>query len=531
ILENLKSDELSLLDGGGLDIMTGVPGTTADDLEAIRTIHELDVDAGEYTGEYGEYAATSDEQEAGQLQAFMAEHEARAGDPQAQARFVALYERMHGDAFVEGFLSDETLAEAKDTGLSLYKDAGVVGIDNAAYDLLMGNRLETAADSREDVLTARDRVMDAGVCRFMVDNQEERVQALVTEMAKLDPEGQAALMRQVVQADPDARLNWLRDGIIDRATAGNQSFTPEMRDVITGIRGNGETSFMGQLQGFGGGVKDAGVGFVVGLGVLARTSYDLSGAGIISDLVTGGDGPAFLPSAQRGQDTGKAMIEGLPHMFAHIGAAWGDGRYGEALGNITFDVASMLIPVKIPKIRLPGGAGAADNIAGAADNLATARYVDQQGRPVNAPATGPRLATAGPDGTYTITDAAPPGGTAARQGIEAPPPRLAIEAAPTPELLAQRQATAAAFYERATGRPADPAHLGGIDFSRPVEVQTLREGTVVYQWQAPGAPQGSYCSPSPTARPTDIGISSVGVRPEVYQKVSETLRNVDPQAP
>src|SRR5690606_7842305 len=89
----------------------------------------------------------------------------------------------------------------------------------------------------------------------------------------------------------------------------------------------------------------------------------------------------------------------------------------------------------------------------------------------------------------------------------------------------------AAFYERATGRPADPAHLGGIDFSRPVEVQTLREGTVVYQWQAPGAPQGSYFSPSPTARPTDIGISSVGVRPEVYQKVSETLRNVDPQAP
>lgn len=517
ILENLQPDQMRLLEGGGLDIMTGIPGTTAADLQAIKTIDQHDADGDAYTGEYGELAATGDEQKAGQLQAFMTEYNARAGDPASQARFVELYRRMHGDAFVEGFLSDENLARARDGGVSLYNSGDKVTIDRGTYDLLMGDRLETEADRRPEVLAARDRVMDAGVRRFMVDNQEQRVQALVTEMAALDPEGQAALMRQIVKEDPDARLNWLRDSIIQRATDGNQAFTPEMRQLMTDIRGNGGTSFMGQLQGFGGGLKDAGVGFVVGLGALVRTSYDLQ-FGWATDQLTGGNGPAFLPSAKRGNETATAMVEGLPHMFDHIGSAWNDGRYGEALGNVTFDVASLVIPLKIPKIRLPGGAGAVDNVAGAIDNVAPVRYIDESGRAIRPPAVEPRLATVGPDGVYRITDAAPPR-TAPRLAIEAPPPRLAIEAAPTPELIAQRQATAIRFYEQATGRPVDLSHLGGIDFARPVEVRTLPKGTVVYQWQVPGGPKGNYFSFSDSARPTDIGIADIGAAPSAYSRV------------
>lgn len=504
ILENLQPEQMKLLEHGGLDILTGVPGTKADDLQAIKNIDQYDADGDTYTGEYGELGATDSQQDAGQLQAFMTQYQARAGDPASQARFVALYNRMHGDAFVEGFLSDEHLSSALDGGVKTFA-GDTVKIDEGTYKTLMGNRLETAADSSPAVLAARDRVMDAGVRRFMVDNQEQRVQALVKEMGALDPQGQAALMRQIVKTDPDARLNWLRDSIISRATEGNAAFTPQMRELITSVRGNGETTFMGQLQGFGGGVKDAAVGFVVGLGALARTAYDLSPTGVIVDQISGGNAPAFLPSAQRGMETGKAMVEGLPHMFEHIGKAWNDGRYGEAMGNVTFDVASMLIPLKIPKIKLPG--------AGAADDAV--RYIDPQGRPVTPPATEPRLAPQGPDGVYRITDVPPPRGVLAGS-----PQRLAIDAAPTAEIIAQRQATASAFYERAYGS-ADPSHLKGIDFSRPVEVRTLPKGTEVYQWQVPGGPKGSYFSFSDSARPTDIGIADIGPGPGVFGRVRD----------
>ena len=525
ILENLSTEQMQVLEGGGLDILTGVPGTTAADLQAIKTIHELDVDADVYTGEYGELAATGDEQNAGQLQAFMTEYEARAGDPAAQARFVETYRAMHGDDFIEGFLGDEALGSALDGGIELYQGAGRIEIDRATHDALMGDRLETAADSRPDVLAARDRVMETGVRALWTDDYEARVGALVSEMQALDPEGQAALMRQIVKEDPDARLSWLRDSIINDATQGNEGFTPEMRALVTDIRANGGTTFGGQLLGFGSGVKNAGVGFVVGLGVLARTGYDLALGGI-ADPFTGGDGPAFLPSRERGLETGQAMIEGLPHMFAHIGEAWNQGRYGEAMGNVTFDVASMFIPIKIPKIRMPAGAGALDNVAGGADNFGGVRYIDDQGRTVMPPSVEPRLATLGPDGVYRVTDAAPP----TRVGLDGPAPRLAFEAAPTAEVIAQRQAVAAEFYRNATGR-VDPSHLNGIDFTRPVEVQTLREGTIVYQWQVPGAPKGSYFSPSPTARPSDIGVADIGVRPEAYARIREYSDAIDPNAP
>ncbi len=531
ILENLGSDQLQGLEDGGLDLITGVQGTTAVDIEASRDIHDLDVDAGEYTGEYGELAATSEEQHAGQLEAYKAEYDSRAGDPDAQARFVAVYERMHGDDLIEGFLSDENLSDALgDEGLSLYRGGGTVTIDQPLYETLMGNRLETDADSREDVLAARDRVMDTGVRTAWTDDYEARVRALVTEMEGLDPEGQAALMRQIVKEDPDARLSWLRDGSINEATEGNEAFTPEMRELVLGIRGNGETTFGGQLLGFGSGFKNAAWGFVVGIGALARTAYDLSPTGIVVDLATGGNAPAWAPSAQRGMETGQTMIEGLPNMFDHIGEAWTQGRYGEALGGITFDVASMIIPVKIPKIKLPGAAGAADNVAGAADNVTGgARYIDETGRPVTGPAVEPQLLTQGPDGVYRLADdAAPPAN--GPLAIEGAPRRLELEPAATPEVIAGRRATAAEYYGR-NGATVSDSHLAGIDFTRPVEVRTIPEGTIVYQWQAPNAPTGSYFSPSRTARPTDIGISPVGIPPEIYLQVRNYLDNIDPNAP
>lgn len=526
ILENLGADQLRGLEDGGLDILTGVQGTTAIDIERSREIHDLDVDAGQYTGEYGELAATGEEQHAGQLQAFTAEYQARAGDPASQQRFLAVYQRMHGDDAIEGFLSDETLASALDGGVSLYQGAGTVTIDRTLHDAFMGDRLETAADGRADVLAARDRVMDTGVRDFWTDDYEARVSALATEMQGLDPAGQAALVRQIVKEDPNARLSWLRDGSINEATQGNEAFTPEMRALVTGIRGNGETTFGGQLLGFGSGVKNAAWGFVVGLGALARTAYDLSPSGIVTDLVTGGNGPAWLPSAQRGAETGQAMIEGLPNMFAHIGEAWTQGRYGEALGNVTFDVASLLIPVKIPKIRLPGGAGAADNLAGAADNLAGgARYIDDAGRPVAAPSVEPRLATPDANGVYTITDAAPP-----RLGIEGAPRRLELEPAATPEVIAQRRSTATEFYGRG-GRAVDDSHLQGIDFTRPVDVQPLRAGDIVYQWQTPGAPLGNYFSHSAAVRPTDLGIAGVGTTSDAFARIRGIRDGIDANAP
>ncbi len=199
---------------------------------------------------------------------------------------------------------------------------------------------------------------------------------------------------------------------------------------------------------------------------------------------------------------------------------------GEAIGNVTFDVASMLIPLKIPKIKLPGGAGAVDNLAGAADNLAGGtRYIDDTGRSVAAPSVEPRLARPDANGVYNITDAAPP-----RLAIEGAPRRLELEPAATPEVIASRRSVATEFYGRG-GRAVDDSHLQGIDFSRPVEVRQLRAGDIVYQWQTPGAPLGNYFSPSSAVRPTDLGIAGVGTSSDAFARLRTLRDGIDPNAP
>lgn len=76
--------------------------------------------------------------------------------------------------------------------------------------------------------------------------------------------------------------------------------------------------------------------------------------------------------------------------------------------------------------------------------------------------------------------------------------------------IAERKETAREFYRKQGWDDARiDSHLEGIDFSQPVEVVTLPEGTVLEQWQVPGGSQGSYYS-LPGSKPTELGISGVG---------------------
>jgi hypothetical protein len=84
------------------------------------------------------------------------------------------------------------------------------------------------------------------------------------------------------------------------------------------------------------------------------------------------------------------------------------------------------------------------------------------------------------------------------------------------ETLAARQATANAYY-KTLGWDDDriASHMGGIDFSQPVEVVTLPGGSKVVQYQIPGSPVGGYFAPVGTPAEA-IGISSVGRKPIIY---------------
>jgi hypothetical protein len=55
------------------------------------------------------------------------------------------------------------------------------------------------------------------------------------------------------------------------------------------------------------------------------------------------------------------------------------------------------------------------------------------------------------------------------------------------------------------------AYMMGIDFSQPVEIQTLNSSKSLWQYQAPGAPQGDWYSFTPDATPSELGISPYGV--------------------
>jgi len=78
----------------------------------------------------------------------------------------------------------------------------------------------------------------------------------------------------------------------------------------------------------------------------------------------------------------------------------------------------------------------------------------------------------------------------------------------TVEQLAARKSLATDFY-RSSGMPEFKidGHLEGIDFEEPVNVKTLKKGTVVEQWQLPGVSQGNYYA-NPGSKPTELGISA-----------------------
>ena len=55
------------------------------------------------------------------------------------------------------------------------------------------------------------------------------------------------------------------------------------------------------------------------------------------------------------------------------------------------------------------------------------------------------------------------------------------------------------------------SYMKGIDFSQPVDVQTLNVNKPLWQYQAPGAPQGNWYSFDPNVTPSELGISPDGV--------------------
>jgi hypothetical protein len=81
------------------------------------------------------------------------------------------------------------------------------------------------------------------------------------------------------------------------------------------------------------------------------------------------------------------------------------------------------------------------------------------------------------------------------------------EVAATATLIAKRKEVAFKFYESQGFAPSRiTSHLDGIDFSKPVEVITLRKGTEVAQFQAPGSAQGNYYT-TPGTTPSKLGIN------------------------
>ncbi|WP_199902572.1 polymorphic toxin type 46 domain-containing protein [Azospirillum sp. B4] len=82
-----------------------------------------------------------------------------------------------------------------------------------------------------------------------------------------------------------------------------------------------------------------------------------------------------------------------------------------------------------------------------------------------------------------------------------------------------RQETATNFF-KAQGVPKEniSSYMTGIDFTKPVDVQTLNSGKTLYQYQAPGAPQGNWYSMNPSVQPTELGISPLG-----FNRATQTI--------
>lgn len=88
-----------------------------------------------------------------------------------------------------------------------------------------------------------------------------------------------------------------------------------------------------------------------------------------------------------------------------------------------------------------------------------------------------------------------------------------------------RQRTAADFYKsQGFAENRIPGHLDGIDFTKPVEVVRLDQGTPLTQYQAPGGSQGNYYAPKGTPA-SELGISPNGVNPATGEIIPKTSGN------
>jgi len=85
-----------------------------------------------------------------------------------------------------------------------------------------------------------------------------------------------------------------------------------------------------------------------------------------------------------------------------------------------------------------------------------------------------------------------------------------------------RRGIARDFYDSAGWSPKDVSdHISGIDFSQPVDMDVLRAGQQVVQYQRPSGPIGNYFGPIGSL-PTELGISGVGRLPTLYAPIIDT---------
>lgn len=103
--------------------------------------------------------------------------------------------------------------------------------------------------------------------------------------------------------------------------------------------------------------------------------------------------------------------------------------------------------------------------------------------------------------------------------LETPKPQL------TPEMQARKQ-LAFEFYKSSGMREsAIEAHIGGIDLTNPVEVVSIKKGTILAQYQVPGAPQGNYYGELGT-KPEKLGINPRGETRDASGKVTGIAEKV-----
>ena len=97
-------------------------------------------------------------------------------------------------------------------------------------------------------------------------------------------------------------------------------------------------------------------------------------------------------------------------------------------------------------------------------------------------------------------------------------------------IVGRRKATE--FYTRHNPQITDRqlrSHLNGIDFTRPVNVVTIRSGTSLTQYtryNTEGTPiRGDYYSDNPNATPNELGVSDEYNVPDASRNFTQQIRN------